>query len=380
MASDLKDVLLVLFPYLVILYLVDCISYIKAHHLLFVSSFGRRFKLKKSGLCLIGLSPFDRVFISHNIPVCYTKCGIYILNQEDAHESPLYERGDWSYLPYENIEAIESYGAVVKINGKDTTKAPSTGHAKNITALIRELRDLPSSERLERIQTFLEETTDLEKTKAIRARSCDRFLHLRISTVFLFFFSFILLPLNLYLQLDPYMDFSILVYSMVLNYVTIITIAYFLHREMHKGEMGHRINTILPMILTPPTALHAVNSLTKDIYHEFDYLAVAAELLPLEILKVLIREEIERIRYSKTWSESSHFKEFWELRENSLHRLLANMGVSSQEVLSVPKKLDQSAASYCPVCGTEYRSGFNTCSDCGMSLKRFESQKEIICA
>jgi len=38
-------------------------------------------------------------------------------------------------------------------------------------------------------------------------------------------------------------------------------------------------------------------------------------------------------------------------------------------VLEAPASPDPSAALYCPLCAGEYRAGFSTCSDCGVSLR-----------
>ena len=75
----MKYVLEVLFPYIIILYLFDCIIYIKKHHLLFASLFGKKFTIKKIGLYLASLLPLSETILSHSLPICFTEKGIYIV-------------------------------------------------------------------------------------------------------------------------------------------------------------------------------------------------------------------------------------------------------------------------------------------------------------
>ena len=85
-----------------------------------------------------------------------------------------------------------------------------------------------------------------------------------------------------------------------------------------------------------------------------------------------MRKELYRITYTKAENENSPLVEFWNLRENSLHALLAKVGISTQQLLVAPKKQDESATSYCPLCGAEYMTELDRCSECGVKLEAFE--------
>ena len=49
--------------------------------------------------------------------------------------------------------------------------------------------------------------------------------------------------------------------------------------------------------------------------------------------------------------------------------VLKAAGTSLEQVLEAPASLDPAAALYCPLCASEYRAGFSTCSDCGVALR-----------
>lgn len=108
------------------------------------------------------------------------------------------------------------------------------------------------------------------------------------------------------------------------------------------------------------------------MYARFDCLAIAAQLLPSDTFKYLMRKEFCRIAHGKEQDSNGSLEEFWRLRENALHGLLDKAGMSVKDVSADPRKQDPLAASYCPLCGTEYRSEFTRCSDCYVILKKFE--------
>ena len=50
-------------------------------------------------------------------------------------------------------------------------------------------------------------------------------------------------------------------------------------------------------------------------------------------------------------------------------RLLSEAGLSAGEAIAAPSSSDPSAAGYCPLCSTEYRSGFTTCAECRFPIE-----------
>jgi len=369
---DLKYILEVLFPYIVILYLIDCITYVKSHHLLFVSDLGKGFRLKEAGLHLVGLLPVSQTIASHNLPLCFTSNGVHTVADGHQYKSGLYEAKDFHFIPYHDLITIETDGKAVKINGKVSIKTPSGVIARHIMGLIQDLKGLRPSKRRKKIQSFLTKATDLQEIETLRTAYSNPILYLKILSSVLFTYTFIVLPLALYSELYLHINFFGLLVSMALNYLLIIILAYFAHQKIYRAKFRHRVYSLISIILSPFTAVHVLNNLTRDIYARFDHLAVAAELLPSSAFQDLMRKELYRITYTKARNENSPLVEFWNLRENSLHALLAKVGISTQKLLVAPKKQDESATSYCPLCGAEYMTEFDRCSDCGVELKEFE--------
>ncbi len=368
---DLKYILEVLFPYIVIIYLLDCISYIKSHHLLFVSHLGKTFRHKEAGLHLVGLLPVSQAIVSHNLPLCFTSKGVYFVPDGQHHKSGIYETKDFHFIPYKDLTIVEADGKAIKINSKVSIKTPSGAIARHIIGFIKDLKVLRPSKRGEKIQSFLANSVDLQEIKALRIAYSNPIFCLQILSSVLFVYTFIVLPLTLYSELYLYIDLFRLLIIMALNYLLILAMTYFAHKKIYSEKVGHRVYSLLSIILSPFTAIHVLNNLTRDIYARFDYIAVAVELLPSDTFQDLMRKEMYRLIFAKSQEQKGHLVGFWRLKENLLHRLLAETGITVEEILATPKKQDESATSYCPLCGAEYRAEFDRCSDCGVKLLNF---------
>jgi hypothetical protein len=360
-----------LFPYIVLLYLVDCITYIRNYQLLFVSPFKKNFQMKGSGVHLVGLWPMTEAFISDNSPVFFSSRGVHLLTNDDPYECASYQAEDFHFIAYQDMTLVEVDGKEVKINGKVFCKTSSPIRARNIMHLIQKLKGMNSSERLEEIQAFLAEATDLQKIGVLRRSQADSIFYLRSSSSILFATTFIVLPFVLYSKLYAYVDLHLFLIFMGLNYLFILILAFSLHRRIYDATVGQAIYALLSILLSPVSALHVVSKLTREMYARFDPHALAAELLPLDSFRGLIRKELYRIRQTKVQDYSGKLIESLTLKENSLLALLAEHGTTVHELLAPPKKQDEGASSYCPFCRAEYRSGFNICNDCNVSLQEY---------
>jgi hypothetical protein len=360
-----------LFPYIVLLYLVDCLTYVEKDQLLFVSLFKGNFRLKRPGFHLVGLCPLTEAFISDDSPVFLSSRGVHLLTGDNPCERVSYRAEDFHFLAYQDMTLVEVEGREVKINGNVFCKTSSSIRAGNLMRLIQKLKGMNPSNRPEEIQAFLAEATDLQKIRALRRSPSDSIFYLKSASSVFFTATFIMLPFVLYSKMYAYFNFHLLLIFMGLNYLSILILAFSLQRRIYDAKIGQAIYALLPILLSPVSAIHVVSKLTREMYARFDPHALAAELLPLDSFRGLIRKELYRIRQTKVKDDSGKRIEFLTQKENSLLALLAQHGTSVHELLAPPKKQDETASSYCPFCRVEYRSGFNTCNDCNVSLQEY---------
>lgn len=365
-------VLEVLFPFLVLLYLIDCIAYVRHQHLLFSSHFGRHFKLKKPGLHVMGLLPTSEVVISHNLAIFLTSRGLYTTASKHHTDSIRYEARSLRFIAYEDVAKLEVDGKVLRVNDEGLLKFPTSTNAQQIRYLLQELTCSEISGRHQKIREFLHKGTDLQKIRAIRENN-QPLAYIKMLSSLLFVNVFGILPLSLYSGLSSYVNLSVIVYLSIGVYLLILISAYISRRKMFGISKSQTLLAMLPTILSPVTAMRITKEMTKEIYSHFDYIAIAAELLPSNEFRSMMREEYLRITHANQDSRNAELSEFLSLRKSVLIGLLNDVGFSLEELIAAPKRQDSSAASYCPICLSEYRLGTGKCIDCLIDLKQFNS-------
>ncbi len=370
---SMKYILGVLFPYIVLLYLIDSIIYIRKNHFLFISRFRKYFKLKQSGLYLVGILPIDKAVVCQNLPVYFTTLGIYLPRDQAYPQNKIVDRESLDFISYKDISNTRVEGKNVRINKKKVIKTASSNLAKKFITLVKDLKILDVKDRCDKIQVFLEDTINLRDIQNITSIYRKYGFYLQILCSIFFICMFIILPLTLYTNLYLYINIYSLLFYMASIYLAILTVVYFLLRNLHTLKK-QKLYTIISIILSPITAVHVLSDITKESYLTYDYLAVASELLPESEFKYLISCEFEHISILK-YSSRGDLREYLLLKEKCLRDLLARLGITMEQLPSSPEKRDWSAESYCPVCRAEYRAGFTECSDCGTGLKGYRSQK-----
>lgn len=371
-------VLEVLFPFLVLLYLIDCIACVGYQHLLFSSHFGRYFKLKKPGLHVIGLLPISEVVISHNLAIFLTSHGFYTMAGKSYTNNIRYEAESLRLIAYEDVTKIEVDGKVIKVNDEAHLKFPTSTSAQQMGSLLQELTCSETSDRHQKIREFLRERTDLQKIRTVR-ENYQPLAYIKMLSSILFVNVFGILPLAIYSKLSLYVNLAVIVYLSIGIYLLILISSYILRRKLFDTVKSQTLLAMLPTILSPVTAMRIIKDLTKEIYARFDYLAVSAELLPSNAFKSLMREEYLRIIYANKNEQNTELSEFLSLRQSALLNLLTDTGIRLDELLVAPKRQDPSATSYCPICLNEYRSGTGKCVDCLIDLKQFDNKSSRYC-
>jgi len=368
---DFSHILKVIYPCLVILYLIDGIVYIRKYHLLFVSLIGNRFQLKDSGLHIIGFFPFSQVFLSHNLPFRLTDDGVYLSsNQNEPASIPLINT-DYDYITYQDIEKVRADERVLKINDK-LVRMHSAKYAQYMRDLIDKLKSLSRAQRQQTILVFSSEVTDIEEIRVRRYIYYTSIRWLKIFVPILSFYFFLVLPLVLYSDIGVYFDLYRLLLPMLITYFCVLICEFVAHKKIYGGDTLARINILIRMLLSPVSSLHAVNILSRDLFWRFDYIALGAELLSTATFTKLVKRELWLADYLAVKADDDGLVDWWKLRKKYLISLVTEKGISQEDVLGSPTKEDESATRYCPLCASGYRSGFIVCSDCGVDLEDFK--------
>lgn len=191
---------------------------------------------------------------------------------------------------------------------------------------------------------------------------------LRPASLAFFFLVFAAMPAVLYLVpppspwLAPLLAVTGVVYGTVLGLATLAARA---GAALRRRGISPPSGFLVSMIFSPPAAARAASSLARDLFQDFDPLAVAAVLLPRDELLRRVRAELHGAACAP-----EDLQGFWIARSAALRGMLDVLKIP-REALAPPPKRDPEAESWCPVCDVEYRAGFAVCDDCSLPLVPF---------
>jgi hypothetical protein len=278
---------------------------------------------------------------------------------------------DFDFIDLKEVNQVKNDGAEVKINGSPFIKVPSPLFAETLAARIWDMAHSDPESRYQKMERFLNETTDRKELKPLKEKYAKHFALLKILCAIFSVNLLILLPLTLYTELSLSVHLPLLFSGLGLIYLIILTVAYWTHRQLYPKQVRQRGLMILSAVFSPITTIHILHHLTRDLYHRFDSLTVAAELLERDDFKDQMRKELQRIHYLRARGVDESLNQFLDLRERTLETLRNDLGIPLEEISAAPQRQDPLAVSYCPLCGIEYRSGFDTCSDCQAPLREY---------
>src|SRR5215218_5593199 len=131
---------------LILLYLSECLIWVKRESVAFVSTWGSRWRLAvppswmgnaNGGILFLNpLPPAGRVFLSHLSPVSISPSGICAFNIQtlpSEARSP-YQSGE--FLPFSKIKGSATDGAYLVLNNEKFTKCATSKQAQALAKLI----------------------------------------------------------------------------------------------------------------------------------------------------------------------------------------------------------------------------------------------------
>jgi hypothetical protein len=368
MRGMLLDVLRELFPVLAILYLLEGVAWVGARNLLFVRwPWGWR-RAEGPGVRAAGFFPFDFA-VSAAGPVVVATAGALFLPDPEARGGKVYDPERWVRLGYDQASAgIEE--ATVRLGGLHKVRFPSRSHAEDFVELLAEIRPLSPEARGKRLAKHRARAFDFQAAEKRLVSLRERTDFLRILGWGLFVLLLLLLPAVLYLHPRPDLLLVPLLLGVLLLYGAVLAFTAHAGRALHKQGALRRKPSLLPIVFSPVAATRAAAMLARDLFTGFDPLLLSALLLKKESFVERARAELHGAGFAAGQGDGD-WKRYWEERRKAVLRLLDRFGISEPEALKAPARQDPAAESWCPVCGTEYRSANDTCDDCGLPLLGF---------
>ncbi len=371
----MKEVLAFLFPYLVLLYLFDCVVRVRSGHLIFVSIFGRRFRLGGEGVHAACLMPTGQAVLSHNLPLFLSGEGVHLPAAESRWDRPVRAR-DIRFVPWSEIVSAAASGADVLINGTISVALPSEAAAAQAASAIRILAQAAPAARSGKAEALLAGSYDLRALEGLRERVRTPLLGVAILSSLLFLCVYVVLPLGLFAR--PFQGRSIapLLLGMALAYALAVAAAFAARKAIAPADSSGRARLVLLLVLLPPGAAHVLGPVTRDLFAGFDHLTIAAALLDRDAFRRLARREIARFAFAEVPPGDRALADALRMKERSARGLLAQAGLDAERILDPPRRESPAAERYCPACEVEYLEGAVRCADCGIPLADFAGADE----
>jgi hypothetical protein len=213
-------------------------------------------------------------------------------------------------------------------------------------------------------------TADLAAIRARRAVQLRYRTPLMAASVCLFATVFVVLPAMVYREnAVPNAAEACLVIASVL-WMAILALAG--HALRTSGATrGATTLALAPAIFFPPAAAHVLSFLWRDSHRGFSPLAVAAVLLSRAEFLRSARYDLEVIEEAIRRNAGTPAEAEGQAGRTYILALLGSLGIQRGEITVGDAPQDAQAAVYCPLCETEYRTGFASCTDCEVPLRPF---------
>lgn len=285
--------------------------------------------------------------------------------------------GDWRpaqtarFIPFQQIRQVEARGRQVRVNGEIFLRAHSPRAAWELARHLDELTGLPGPERRGRIEEIFQGRFDTDALRrrwqsfAVRARP------LRWWANGLFAYLFILCPLLASrVGLKPTWPFLL---AGLGGLTLIISLqARRLHHAFYPAQDEERFSLSLTLLLSPPSAVRALDALSKPLLHAFDALALARVFCSDHHFRELARAVLLDVRMPARphcpATEPQALETETESRQTLrriLEEFLRREGLDPEQLAGPPARSDEAALAYCPRCQAQYAIREGCCADCG---------------
>ncbi|MEZ4861084.1 MAG: hypothetical protein R3C14_07255 [Caldilineaceae bacterium] len=360
-----------LFPYLLLLYLIDSVALLNVGQVFFVTQWGYAWCVNTWPGFVINPWPLGQTIVTRGLTALPTRTGLYTFVQGRGHFDAQYQLDDFHFIAYAEVDGLEVDGATVIFNPKMRLTAASPRRAQQLVELLQSLRRAPVEARATPIRHYLAQNTDLASIRKRYAAAVEAASVLQILSLLLVLNVFVLLPLALYGQALVVLALPRVLILIAVTYVLCLAATLYYHRILHETTWLAAVSEQLGLFFSPVSAMRALDHVTRKLYADFEAVAVAAVLLPAADFGRLLRQELHHAQCAQQLMTCTEWVEFWVERQARLAAMGQEAGFTLDQIYAQPLRQDQGAANYCPICHSEFRANFTWCPDCQTTLQSF---------
>ena len=371
---------------LVLLYLTECLMWVKKQSVAFVTTWGRGWRLAtpKSWLgnangAMLFLSPLPppgQVCLSHVLPVSISPSGVCAFNPQvlPSGSRPATQTGE--FVPFSEITKTSTDGAYLLLNGEKFVKCATSKQAKVIASVIASAAQAKGAKRESIIRTWIAKPFDAHEAEKLWRKSEEEIGTIQGFCTILFVFLFIATPILV--TIFGLQRLLIGCGAAMVALAVVIGVSFFYaHRKFYPYETQERIENLVKMILCPPISMRAADILTRNLLAEYSPIVVASVLAgkrERQFARAFVLDLKHPLKHEVTDAKAVETLE-WATAEQ-LKACLAHLERTGEKSLLDPVEREGDSSAYCPRCGVQFVVCEGECSDCpGVELGAFTGQQ-----
>jgi hypothetical protein len=374
---------------LVLLYLTECLVWVKKQSVAFVSTSGRRWRLATpkawlgnangAMLFLSPLPPPGQIFLSHLLPVSISPSGVCAFNSQvlPSGSRPATQTGE--FVPFSAISKAGSDGAYLLLNGEKFAKCATPKQAKALANVIASAAEAKASRRESIVRAWIAKQFDAREAGKFWRAAEEEIGSLQGVCAILFLFLFVATPIMV--MIFGLERLIIPIGAVMIALAVLIGVMFFrAHRKFYPAQSQERFENLVKMILCPPVSMRAADILTRNLLSEYSPVVVATVLAGSNEqqfvrgfvldLKYPLKHEVTEQKAVETidWATAEQLK-----------ASLAHAERAGNTTLFGPIERVGDSIAYCPRCGVQFVVSEGECPDCpGVELVAFSDHREEV--
>jgi len=361
---------------LALLYLTECLIWVKKQSVAFVSRSGHRWRLatpvawlgNANGAMLVlnPLPPPGRIFLSHLLPVSISPAGVCAFNSQTLPSGarPATQTGE--FIPFSDIGKSGTDGAYLVLNGQKFAKCATPKQAKAIASVIAELSTAKAARRESLLRSWLAKQFDARAATRTWQEAEESIGVIRWACSLFFVFMFLGVPALVTLYGLERLIIPLAAGILALG-LQIVFLFFRAHRKLYPAESHERFENTVKMILCPPVSLRAADVLTRNLLAEYSSIVVAnvlgsgqkfAREFVLDLQHPL-KHEVTDDNAAETidWMNAAQLKA-------CLEHVARDRKTAAKSLLHAAER-EGDSVSYCPRCELQFVVGAgDECPDC----------------
>lgn len=324
------------------------------------------------------LPPLGYLLASQGMPVSVSPDAVLAYQPPSVDPARRWRHNE-SLFQFDQIQRVEAKGKRILIDGQLLTTAGSTIGAVELAAKLRELRQAAPGARRHLIERAIGAMFDTSLIRQRWTQFHTRTQPMRLTANMLFFYLFALTPLALW-RFGLSLTWIWLLAGMLGCTLTIAMQFRRTHQHLYPAAEDERFTHFIILLLSPASAVRALDPLARPLLEPFHPLAVAKVLCSEQMFRCLAQQFLRELRYPAlplsprpelTQSTERYARE---LLLSRIEKLIRQNGWSPEDLLQPPPRTDQSCLSFCPRCQATFTLAEGVCQDCGgVPLISFEA-------